>query len=206
MLYQNELTLPNSLKDLSFASVEYYGRATIGAYVLQLAEDVEKVGSVYLPGEVASKERIDVGRCLESGRLFAFRPYTGIWVKNPSWVVGAHEVHVHVKGCKGVLAEMLEGGRLKMLGRQVLIARQPKRTEVNGIALPDEAARYTGIAKVLEVGPDVQDVQVGDTVLAFESSSLIPVRLGAEIGQFYGVEARDLGILEETAIGVIEAK
>lgn len=205
MLYDKEITLPRRLENLTFAGVQYAGKAVGGALALQLPEDPETQGSLYIPQEFAQKERVDVGRCLESGDLYVFRPYTGIWVVNPGWAKGAGEVHIHVGGCDGVIAK-IEEKRLRMLRDEVLIQRQPKREEFGGLVLPDESKRWSGIAKVLEVGPDVQEVQVGDTILSFEGSGLMGVRLGDEIGEWYGCDPACLGVIKESNIGVIESQ
>lgn len=172
---------------------------------MQLPDDPEKEGSLFVPQEVAQKERVDVGRDLETGNLYAFRPYTGIWVRDPLWADGAGEVHVHVGGCDGVVAK-IEANRLRMLRDEVLIQRQAKREEFGGLVLPDSQSRWSGIAKVLEVGPDCREVCPGDTILSFEGSGLMAVRLGDEVGEWYGCEPACLGVIKESNIGIIEAQ
>ena len=54
---------------------------------------------------------------------------------------------------------------IKLLGERVLIELLPTNEEVSGIIIPEAFRESNNKGKVMAVGSDVKDVEVGDTVL-----------------------------------------
>lgn len=54
---------------------------------------------------------------------------------------------------------------IKLLGERVLIELLPANEEVSGIIIPEAFRESSNKGKVMAVGSDVKDVEVGDTVL-----------------------------------------
>jgi len=165
--------------------------------------------------DVTAMEKPDVALVVQStasdidaGDLAVFKPYTGTWIKNPAWCDGAEEVHVHTGMDDSIMAKVdMTKQRLALRGSHVLIARQPAKdcTEC-GVIVPEGVRRRTSIAKVLEVGPDCTEVKPGDVILQYTSRTLLPVRLGDEVGSWYGYAAEDLAFIQEFDIGLIESQ
>ena len=54
---------------------------------------------------------------------------------------------------------------IEPLGKRIIVKRDPTKTEINGFIVPEEAQQKELSGTTLAVGPDVQDVKVGDRVI-----------------------------------------
>lgn len=85
---------------------------------------------------------------------------------------------------------------MKMIGNKILVQQQKtKAVSEGGIALPDTCIQVLPYGKVLKVGPDVDNVKIGEVVLF---SAIGAVELGDLLEDCVLIEPDDiLVILEE---------
>ena len=89
------------------------------------------------------------------------------------------------------------GGRVKVLGRRVLLRRPATADKIGSLYLPDSAKRRPQEAEVVAVGPEVETVSPGMRVLIGRYAG-VEVDYGGE--KLVLVWERDLlGVLEEGA-------
>ena len=89
------------------------------------------------------------------------------------------------------------GGRVKVLGRRVLLRRAPRPEKVGSLYLPERSKQRPQEAEVVAIGPDVTTVSPGTRVLIGRYAG-VEVDYGGE--KLVLVWERDLlGVLEEGA-------
>ena len=156
-IQQDEVEYSN-LGGIDFSALQPRGKLILGKPV---HEDWEKVGSIFLPGEIHKEyqnelEVLAIGPKVEhvkKGQLVMIGPYR-------TADFGSHvlfnEADVRLIMNEGV-------GKDRPIGDRVLLVKDEREEGEGGLVLTDKHMATTG--KVISVGENVTEVQAGDHVV-----------------------------------------
>jgi hypothetical protein len=150
-----------------------------GVLVVEMLPGSKKIGSLFIPDEVADKYRPDIGIVIsagpgvsvERGTMVAVRPYDGTWIRG--FECGSYkttnQVRIYGKATpfKGEIQridwfesvplivevdEVTEEAYVRAIDHNLVIRREPAIAEELGFLLPDASQYWTGFATIESVG------------------------------------------------------
>jgi co-chaperonin GroES (HSP10) len=182
-------------------------RAAPGVVVVEMAPVNDRLGSLFLPSNVAGAERSDIGRVLASGvdgiepnDVVGVRPYDG--TERSEFQVGNEDAIPIVKFfgvyCgpgddpvkfaidESVLFKLEPDMNIRPIGKNILIeAESVAESTPGGIYLHEDHRSRPNVATVLAVGKDVVDVQAGDRIIYHPMAPQFDFE--GEIPEHYGI-------------------
>ena len=185
-IQQDEVEYSN-LGGIDFSALQPNGKLILGKPV---HEDWEKVGSIFLPGEIHKEyqnklEVLAIGpkvKHVKIGEIVMIGPY-----RTADW--GSHvlfnEADVRLIMTRGE-------GMDRPIGDRVLLVKDGREDGKGGLVLTDKHQATTG--KVISVGEDVTEIQDGDHVV-----------FSWDVGNDIKIEGKQLTLMREGDIsGIIE--
>ena len=203
--------------DIDYEAASKALRCLPGRVVVEMLPAKDKVGSIFLPATVAANNRPDVGVVvahgddvpLSVGDVVVVRGYDGTWREGFS--VGGYQAKSEIR-CYGVFATEVSKGaptivdwsdsilarldsdmKIKPLGANLLIRRDPIVNKSSTILLPDDATYRTNIGTVVAAGRDCK-LEPGTRVVYHPYGAL-------DFDDINGDP--DLAIMSENAIEVV---
>lgn len=186
-----------------------------GKVVVACAKESEKIGEIWLTDETKDRMFTDLGLVVSSGcddvvpgDEVIVVPYSGTFVSNCLGYdivrfLGSESMggFTDLPRLEELIMAKIEEKRIRPIKNRVLVRRDIPSESVGGILIPKTAMRLpSGVAEVLEVGPDCKTAKAGATVMMRNGGVAVGVEFGPVWEERYGAEKGCLAFISEDDI------